>query len=154
MVIIPKSYSDDIRLCVDMRAPNEAIQRERHTSPTLDDLKADLNGSKYFSKLDLTQGYHQIELDPASRNITTFSTHLGLRRYKRLNFGVTSAAEIFQNIISGVIANIPRTINMSDDILIYGRTLEEHNHSLRRVLEALKNAGLTLNEKKCEFAVE
>ena len=82
-----------------MRAPNEAIQRERHTFPTLDDLKADPNGSKYFSKLDLTQGYHQIELDPASRNITTFSTHLGLRRYKRLKFGVTSAAETFQNII-------------------------------------------------------
>ena len=132
-----------------MRAPNEAIQRERHTSPTLDDLNADLNGSKYFSKLDLTQGYHQIELDPSSRNITTFiSTHLGLRRYKRLNFGVTSAAETFQNIISGVIANIPRTINMIDDILIYGRTLEEHNHSLQRVLEALKNAGLTFKEKK------
>ena len=68
-----------------------------------------------------------------------------------MNFGVTSAAETFQNIISGVIANIPRTINMSDDILIYGRTLEEHNHSLQPVLEALKNAGLTLNEKKMRF---
>ena len=82
-----------------MRAVNKAIQRERHITPTIDDVIADLNDAKVFSKLDLNQGYHQLELSEESRYVTTFSTHVGLRRYKRLNFGVTSAAEIFQNTI-------------------------------------------------------
>ena len=80
-----------------MRAVNKAIKRERHITPTIDDFIADLNDAKVFSKLDLNQGYHQLEFSEESRYVTTFSTHVGLRRYKRLNFGVTPAAEIFQN---------------------------------------------------------
>ena len=49
--------------------------------PTLDDLIEDLNGDKFFSKLDLTQAYHQLEIDENSRQITTFATHVGLFRY-------------------------------------------------------------------------
>jgi hypothetical protein len=67
---------------------------------TLDDMILDLNGSKVFSKMDLRNGYQQLELSDDSRNITTFTTHVGLRRYKRLSFGVSSAAEIFQNTLS------------------------------------------------------
>ena len=52
-----------------------------------------------FPKLDLNKGYHQYELDESSYYITTFSTHLGLKRYKRLSFGISSAAELFQNVI-------------------------------------------------------
>ena len=73
---------DEIRICVDMRAPNKAIQRERHITPTIDDIIADLNGAKVFTKLDLNAGYHQIELAPESRHMTVFSTHIGLFRYK------------------------------------------------------------------------
>lgn len=54
--------------------------------PTLDEIITDLNGATVFSTLDLTSRYHELELDPESRHITTFSTHVGLRRYKRLMF--------------------------------------------------------------------
>jgi hypothetical protein len=93
---------NEIRFCVDMREPNKAILRSRHITPTLDDMILDLNGSKVFSKMDLLNGYHQLELIEDSRNITTFTTHVGLRRYKRLSFGVSSAAEIFQNTVSAL----------------------------------------------------
>ena len=63
-----------------MRAPNTAVERERHPTPTVDEVITDLNGAKVFSKLDLSQAYHQIELHPSSRYITTFATHRGLRR--------------------------------------------------------------------------
>ena len=87
IVVAPKPKSpSQIRLCIDMREENHAIQRERHISPTLDDLIHDLNGATVFSHLDLRSDYHQLELHPDSRYITTFSTHLGLRRYKRLIF--------------------------------------------------------------------
>ena len=83
VVIVPKS-GGDIRLCVDMRKANEAIIRERHPIPTVDEILYNVNGSKVFSKLDLKWGFHQIELEEESRNITTFVTHKGLFRYKRL----------------------------------------------------------------------
>lgn len=83
-----------------MRLPNKAIQRTKHITPTVDDIIHYLNGTKIFSKLDMNAGYHQIELEEQSRYITTFTTHVGLRRYKRLNFGISSAAEIFQETVS------------------------------------------------------
>ena len=92
IVATPKK-DGGIRLCVDMREANQAIERERHIMPTLEDFKAEVNGAKFFSKIDLKQAYHQLELHPDSRFITTFSTHKGLFRYKRLNYGTNSAAE-------------------------------------------------------------
>ena len=106
-----------------MRRANTAILRERHVLPTVDDIITDLNGSTVFSKLDLASGYHQLELHPDSRYITTFATHLGLRRYKRLNFGISSTAEIFQEAIRQTISGIPGAKNFSDNIIIYGKTL-------------------------------
>ena len=73
--------SGEVRVCVDMREPNRATGREKYPMPTLDDLIEDLNGDKFFSKLDLTQAYHQLEIDENSRQITTFATHVGLFRY-------------------------------------------------------------------------
>ena len=65
-----------------MRAANTAIKRIRHPIPTVHDILHELNGAKFFTKLDLTQAYHQLELAPASRQITTFTTHAGLYRFK------------------------------------------------------------------------
>ena len=84
VVIVPKK-DDKIRLCVDMRAANTAIKRVCHPIPTVRDISLDLNGAKCFSKLDMLQAYHQFELSPTSRNITTFTTHAGLYRFTRLN---------------------------------------------------------------------
>ena len=132
-----------------MRIPNTTIKRERHITPTLDDILCDLNGATVFSKLDLNNGYHQLELHEESRYITTFSTHCGLRRYKRLNFGINSAAEIFQNAIRNCVHDIPGSIIV---ILIFGRNQETHDASLSAVLERLKERGLTLNKNKCAFS--
>ena len=96
LVVVPKP-DGDIRICVDMRRANEAIERERHPIPTIEEVLHDLNGSTVFSKLDLRWGFHQIELDEESRQITTFVTHRGLYRYKRLMFGITSAREVSED---------------------------------------------------------
>ena len=93
VVIVPKQ-NNNIRLCVDMRVANTAIKRTRHPIPTLESVSMELNGASFFSKLDLCQAYHRLELSPESRHITTFCTHLGLFRYKRLNYGTNAAAEL------------------------------------------------------------
>ncbi|XP_064472857.1 uncharacterized protein K02A2.6-like [Ornithodoros turicata] len=150
IVVVPKPHTDGaVRMCIDMREANKAIARVRHVMPTIEDIISILNGAAFFSKLDLNEGYHQLELDESSRTITTFSTHCGLRRYKRLLFGVNAAAEIFQDAIRQILPDENGIINVSDDILISGRTMEEHDRRLRLVLMSLQDAGLTLNGKKC-----
>lgn len=101
-------------------------------TPTIDDIISAVNGSKVFSKLNLNEGYHQLELDCASRSITTFCSHVGLRRYKRLSFGINSAAEVFQDEIRQVLVNIPNMMNVSDDILIYAKSQYEHDNNLEK----------------------
>ena len=81
----PKSPSE-VRICIEMREPNKAILRTRHVTPTLDELVCDLRGASIFSKIDLRSDYHQLSLHPDSRYITTFASHCGLYRYKRLIF--------------------------------------------------------------------
>jgi hypothetical protein len=84
VVIVPKPNQKDIRMCIDMCRVNQAILRHRHPIPTVEEILQDLTGGKIFSKLDLKYGYHQLELHPDSRQITTFVTHCGLYHYKRL----------------------------------------------------------------------
>ena len=114
----------------------------------------DLNGSTVFGKLDLNQGYNQLELTSESRYITTFSTHLGLMRFKRLNFGISSAAEIFQNTIRETLEEINGAVNISDDILVHGKTQEAHDQTLRAVFQRLRERGLTLNKEQVRIQKE
>ena len=153
VVIIPKAASD-IRLCVDMRRANEAILRGRHPIPTVDELLHSMNGSKVFSKLDLKWGYHQLELSQESRQITTFVTHKGLYRYKRLLFGVSSASELYQHEISTALAGIEGVDNISDDIIVHGPDQKTHDQRLLKTMERLRQHGLTLNADKCLFNVD
>ena len=106
IIVVPKP-NGDVRLCVDMRQANEAIQRKRFPIPTVEETLIEMNFSKVFSKLDLNMGFHQIELDEASRPITTFTTHAGLFSYKRLMFEVSSAPEIYHYTIQQVLKDCP-----------------------------------------------
>ena len=142
---------EEIRVCVDMREANAAIKRTRHVTPTIDELVSELQGSTVFSKVDLRSGYHQLKLHESCRDITTFSTHAGLFRYKRLNFGVSSASEVFQHVMQTVINDINGARNISDDIIIHGATTREHDIALDRTLSALHSSGFTVNLPKCEF---
>ena len=150
VVVVPKQ-NDETRLCVDMRRANEAIIRERYQIPTVDEVLHNLNQSTVFSKLDLKWGYHQLELHPDSRSITTFTTHCGLYRYKRLMFGMNSAPEVYQHVIQKTLQGCEGVANISDDIIVHGRSTEEHNKRLQQVLERLKKTKMTLNAEKCKF---
>ena len=107
--------------------------------------------AQYFSKLDLSQAYHQLELDEDSRYITTFSTHLGLFRYKRLNYGTNAAAELFQYTLQTQLQGLKGVKNIADDIIVYGTTCEEHDDDLDKCLKRLSDRGLRLNQSKCKF---
>ena len=152
IVIAPKTDSTDIRMCVDMVETNRAIKRIRYVIPTIDELRHDVNGAKVLSKLDLNHGFHQLELDENSRDITTFSTHVGLFRYWRLNFGTNSAPEIFHEELMKKLEGILGVRNIHDDILVTGKNVEDHNRNLKATFQRLRDSGLTLKRSKCIFS--
>ena len=86
-----------------------------------------------------------------TRNITTFSTHVGLRRYKRLSFGISSAAEIFQNTLSTALEGLRGVRNISDDIIVFGQNQQEHDQNLEALFKRLNEQNITLNKEKCQF---
>lgn len=152
LVVRPKAgNAEEIRICVDMRDANKAIVPQHHPLPTFDDIIPHLHNCKYFSKIDLNKAFHQIELAEESRAITTFASHNGYFRYKRLTFGMSCASEVFQNIIERVLVGIKGVKVFIDDILIFGRNQEDHDRASQSVLDRLKEYGITINEKKCEF---
>ncbi|XP_062714010.1 uncharacterized protein K02A2.6-like [Aedes albopictus] len=141
----------DLRLCVDMRRANQAIQRLNHPLPVFDDLLPRFSGAKYFTTLDIKQAFHQVELVEESRDITTFITNWGLYRYTRLLFGVNYAPEFFQNLMESILAQCPNTVVFIDDILMWGATEEEHDKAVKHTLDVLNKYGLSLNVSKCKF---
>ncbi|XP_058461165.1 uncharacterized protein K02A2.6-like [Malaya genurostris] len=153
MVVVPKGQAD-VRLCIDMRYPNEAIQREHFPLPVIETFLNKLRGSVYFSKLDITSAFHHIELHPESRPITTFMTAKGLMQFKRLMFGINCAPEIFQRIMSEMLIGIEGVIVYIDDIVVVGKTLFEHDSRLEEVLDVLKENNAKLNDAKCVYRVK
>ena len=110
-----------------MRVANQAIKRERHPILTVEEIVQEMSGACHFSKLDLRSGYHQLELDAASREITTFSTPFGPRRHKRLTLAVTSAAEHHQQTLERkVFYDVQYVRNISDNVIIWGKSQREH----------------------------
>ena len=153
VVVIPKA-SGDIRLCLDMRSANEAVKRVRYPIPTVDEVIQDFNQSKVFSKLDIKWAYHQIELHPDSREITTFITHRGLFRYKRLMFGISCAPEMYNKLIHQALEGIEGVHSIFDDIVVHAGSTQEHDAILEKVLQRLSERGLTLNADKCQIGLD
>ncbi|XP_058987406.1 uncharacterized protein K02A2.6-like [Musca domestica] len=153
-VVVVFKENGDIRLCIDMRRANTAILRENYPLPTFDSFMTRLQGAKFFSRLDLKNAYHQLELEEESRYITTFITSKGLFRYKRLLFGVNSAPEIFQRTMESILAPCKNALNYLDDIIVFGATAKEHDEYLQDVLNTFKNFNVAINEDKCLWKVQ
>ena len=152
MVPVPKK-SGEVRICVDLKCLNRAVRREHYPLYTLEDIAPRLAGSTVFSSLDAASGFWQIPLNEPSRKLTTFITPFGRYMFKRLPFGINSASEIFQRKMSELFENEPGIEVIIDDILVHGKTTEEHNHRLERALRILQDVGVILNMSKCRFRV-
>ena len=152
IVVVPKEKSDTVRICVDLTKLNEGVLRENYPLPSTDQLLAQLEGAKVFSKLDCNSGFYQIPLAKESEELTTFITPFGRFCFKRLPFGISSGSEIFHRMMSQLLSDIPGVICDIDDVLIFAPDQIEHDRRLRLVLEKLEKAGITLNDK-CQFNV-
>lgn len=151
IVVVPKK-DKSVRLCGDYKVTvNRCIQPETYPLPSAEDLFATLAGGKYFSKIDLTSAYQQLELEPNSKVYTTITTHKGLYRYNRLPFGISTAPSIFQRSMDQILQGLEHVVCYLDDILVTSSTLEDHLQLLDRVLARLTANGIRANLRKCEF---
>ena len=139
----------DVRICLDMRRANQAITRERHPIPTMEETLQNVGGAKVFAKLDMNMAFHQIELDVDSRDITTFAGPNGLYRYKRLLFGVNMATEKFQHIMWQIVQGLPGVHSMHDDIRVVADNHNQLYERVEAVVKAFSAKNLTLNFDKC-----
>ena len=148
-------YKQDgsLRVCIDPRNLNRAIRREHFKLPTREEIMAKMSNGKYFSKIDCTRGFWQLKLDEESSKLCTFNTPFGRYRYLRLPFGVSCAPEIYHRTIHQLFENIPNVDTSMDDIIIWGSTREQHDASVRRVLDKCRESGLSLKKEKCEIGV-
>ena len=151
--IVPVVKSDSsVRICGDYKVTvNRVAKLDVYPLPRIKDLFASLTGGKKFSKFDLAHAYQQVQLDDDSKKFTTINTHKGLYQYTSVPFGIASAPAIFQRTMEGILQGIPNVSVYIDDILITGKSDEEHLKTLEEVLSRLKQAGLRLKRSKCEL---
>ena len=151
VVPIPKA-DGSVRLCGNYKVTlNPVLQVDQFPVPKPEDLFANLAGGKKFSKLDLSHAYQQVLLEPGSRKFVTINTHCGLYQYNRLPFSIVSAPAMFQQTMEKILHSLPMVVVYIDNILVTGRTDEEHMENLGCVLARLQQYGLQLKREKCMF---
>ena len=137
------------RVCGDYRRLNNLTKTDRYPVRNLSDFNTELRGKRYFSKVDLLKGYHQIPVSPEDVGKTAVITPFGLYIFPRCPFGLKNAGQDFQRLMDQILGDVPHTFVYLDDILIASSTLEEHLQDLERVFNILNQNGLVVNRKKC-----
>ena len=138
MVVVPKR-NGSLRICLDPKDLNRAIQCHHYPLPTIEDIATRLHGTKMFTVVDVKNGFWHVVLDEQSSYLTTFHTPFGRYRWKQIPFGIYSAPEIFQRRMHEMIEGLQGVEVVADDFLVFGRgeLLEEANRDHDKNLDAL-----------------
>ena len=151
IVAVPKR-DGGVRLCGDYKVTvNPVLDIDQYPLPKPEDIFATLAGGQQFSTLDLTSAYNQLLLDEESRKYVTINTPQGLYRYTRLPFGIASAPAVFQRTMDTILQGVPGVACYIDDIIVTGKTLDEHMEHLEEVFKRLLRHGVRVNRTKCRF---
>lgn len=158
ILLVPKKIDNSgekkWRLVIDYRKLNQVIHDDKFPLPNITDILDSLSGAVYFSHLDLAQSYYQANLLPGtSRECTAFTTDEGQFQMKRLPMGLKISASCFSRLMTVALSglNYESCLIYMDDIIVFGRNLQNHNKNLQKVFERLRDSNLKLNPDKCEF---
>ena len=151
MVVVPKA-SGGIRLCGDYKQTiNKHVLQVPTQQLNITDLLQNLGGKTWFSKIDLEGAYLQLELEEDSKSLTTINTPFGLYQYNRLPYGIKSSPGIFEANIKKILSDLPGVESYMDDILVSGKSKEEHDKNLKATMTRLKEHQVKINKEKSLF---
>ena len=152
-VVLVKKKDGSLRFCVDYRRINSITRHDAYPLPHINDMLDTLAGSQWFTTIDLLSGYWQVEMDERDREKTAFSTQGGLYEFKVLPFGLTNAPATFQRLMDMVLAGLhwSHCLVYIDDVIVLGRTFQDHLSNIALVLQRLRSAGLKVKPGKCEL---
>ena len=138
-------------LIIDYRALNKVMRKFVWPMPKVEDIFSQLNDARYFSISDLRAGYHHIGLTTDSIPKTAFTSSFGKYEYVKVPFGLAQAPAYFQELMTGVLKDLPFAMAYLDNIIIYSSTPEEHLEHIKTVFEKLHHAKLSMKLSKCHF---
>lgn len=152
-IVVVRKKNGKIRMCIDYRTLNRRTVVDQYTMPRVQDALDCLLGSQWFSVLDLRSGYYQIPLGEEDKEKTAFICPLGFYQFERMPQGISGAPATFQRLMEKVVGdmNLLQVLVYLDDLIVFGRTLEEHEERLLKVLDRLEDYGLKLSIDKCQF---
>jgi hypothetical protein len=152
-VLFVQKKDGSFRLCIDYRALNKVTKKNRYPLPHIEELFNNTQGAKYFSKIDLRSGYHQIRIAEKDTEKTAFRTRYGHYEWLVVPFGLTNAPATFMHLMQSVLNPVldKFAVAFLDDILIYSKTKEEHIQHIKQVLDILRENKLFAKQSKCEF---
>uniref|UniRef100_A0A2S2QW04 RNA-directed DNA polymerase n=1 Tax=Sipha flava TaxID=143950 RepID=A0A2S2QW04_9HEMI len=157
LLVVPKKADKDgvvkYRVCVDFRKLNQISVGDAYPLPNITDILDQLGKSKYYTTLDLAQGYHQVRMHPEHTAKTAFSTDRGHFEFLRVPFGLKGAPATFQRLMNTVLAGLTgmKAFVYLDDIIIYALSISDHSEKLKAVLDRLRTFNLKLQPSKCAF---
>jgi hypothetical protein len=153
MALIVKKKDGSPRVVIDYRALNEVTVKNKYPLPLMDELFDRTQGARFFTSIDLRNGFHQIAIQPGDREKTAFRTRFGHFEYTVLPMGLCNAPGTFMQLMNQTFADMLDicVLCFLDDILIFSRTEEEHLRHLRIVLQRLKDQRLHVKLSKCAF---
>ena len=140
-----------LRICLDPQKLNESLKRCPHRIPTVEDVNPKFAGATMFSKLDAKAGYWSIHLEEESQLLTTFCTPFGRYCWRRLPFGLRVSQDLFQARMDEILEGLEGVISIADDVSVVGRTEEEHDRNLHRLMLCAAESGLVFNSAKCSI---
>ena len=141
-ITYPTKQDGLLRICLDPRNLNKAIIREHYKAPTLEEISHWLSGATVFSKLDAKNGFWSIHLDTPSSYLTTFNTHKGRYQFLRMPFGLKMLQDVFQMRMDNTTERLKGIISIHDDICVFGRTQQEHDENLLKLMKIAQNMAL------------
>jgi hypothetical protein len=141
------------RFCCDWRRLNAVTRRDAMPLPRIDDMIDRLAKAKFFSKIDFTSGFYQVELDDESKEKTAFSTPDGHYQWNVMGMGLTNAPATFQRLMYRVLGGLLWTNSMAylDDIVVFSPDFDSHLNDLEAVFKRIRDAGMKIKPPKCSF---